>query len=79
MQNLVTPFDLVPGLVIDFLGEPAIVTASQLDVLRGVNTLTLNASDGDFEVDLSWASSRMVNVLGVARDCEPDNITLFNS
>ena len=79
MQNLVSSFDLVPGVVIEFLGQPAIVTSVSLDCDTEVATVTLNTPRADYELGLSWAVPNTINVIGLAQNCEPDNLVLFNS
>lgn len=78
MQNLVCAFDLIPGLVIDFLGQPGIVMSIDLDLDREVNTVVVNTPEGDYTLPLSWAAPDTIRVIGVSQGCEPDNITLFD-
>lgn len=77
--NLVCSFDLIPGLVIDLLGAPAIVMDNQRDLDREVATITLDREGTTHTIDISWAQASTINVIGVTVDLEPDNITLFNS
>lgn len=72
-------FNLMPGLVIDYYGTPAIVTEVSRDIDREVVLVNVNTPDGDFALPMSWAQPHMVRVIGLAVDCEPDNIDLFQS
>lgn len=78
MKNLVCAFDLIPGLVIDFLGKPGIIMSTDLDLEREVNTVIVNTDTGEYILPLSWADPDTISVIGVAQGCQPDNITLFD-
>lgn len=78
MQNLVCSFDLIPGLVIDFLGMPAIVMENDRDLENEVAHVTVNTPDGDQKFSMSWANSDTITVIGVTVGLSPDNIVLFD-
>jgi hypothetical protein len=77
--NLVCSFDLIPGLVIDLLGAPAIVLDNQRNSDTEVATITLDREGVTHTLDVSWAQASTINVIGVTVDLQPDNIVLFNS
>ena len=72
-------FNLMPGLVLEDLGYPAIVREVSRDMDTETITFTVNTPDGDRTVMRSWARGDMVRLIGLAVDCNPDNIDLFNS
>lgn len=76
-MNLLCSFDMIPGLVIDLMGQPAIVIENDRDLEREIAHLTLNTPEGDQKVSMSWANADSIRVLGVAVNMEPDNISLF--
>lgn len=78
MQNIVGAFDLIPGLVVELLGQPAIVISIDLDIDQEVNTVIINTPHGDHTLTLSWAEPDSIQVIGVCQGLHPDNITLFD-
>lgn len=73
-------FNLIPGLVLDYLGQPGIVMPNILrDHGTEMITFELNTPDRFVTVTRSWGNGDRVNVIGLAVDCEPGNIDLFNS
>jgi hypothetical protein len=72
-------FSVIPGLVVDLLGGPAIVVGVDRDHDHEVNTLTLNTATGTHTIGLEWAGGQRVTVLGVTVDNAPDNIDLFDA
>lgn len=78
-KNLVCSFDLIPGLVIDFLGMPAIVMSNSRGCDEEVAALVLNTAQGDVSVSIPWNMENTISVIGVTVDLEPDNIVLFDS
>jgi len=79
MKNLVCSFDLIPGLVIDFLGLPAIVIHNVRDHDNEIAYVTINNTDGELTFKASWAQPNTISVIGVTVDLQPDNIVLFDS
>lgn len=81
MSSTVTidAFSVIPNLVIDLLGGPAIVAEVQRDSDREEITITMNTAQGDQQVTLSWASGQRITVLGVTVDLAPDNIDMFDA
>lgn len=80
MPNLVSSFDLVPGVVVDLLGRPAVVITNRLDSDTEIATLTLDPGLGaTIDLPVSWAASDHISVIGLAQDCDYDNISLFAS
>lgn len=75
---LTDTFNLMPGLVIDFLGGPAVIVEADRDIDREINHLTINTPTGDHEVALSWSGGQLVRVIGLAVHSEPDNISLWD-
>jgi hypothetical protein len=72
-------FNLMPGLVIELLGAPAIVTTVDRDSDHEIITFMVNTPQGDFELRGSWGSGQLVRVIGLAVDNQPDNIDLFEA
>ena len=72
-------FNLMPCLVIDYVGQPGIITAVSRDMEEELVTFTVNTADGDVVVVRSWGKGDTVTLIGLAVDCQPDNIDLFNS
>lgn len=72
-------FSVIPGLVVDLLGGPAMVSAVHRDHDSEQITLDLSTATGEHHVTLSWASGQRVTVLGVTVDNAPDNIDLFDA
>lgn len=72
-------FSVIPDLVVDLLGGPAIVTEVHRNSDREEATLTLRNASGDHEVTASWSTGQRVTVLGIAVDGNVDNIEFWNS
>lgn len=72
-------FNLMPGLVIEEVGLPAIVTSVIRDSDHETVTFTTNSPAGDSTIVRSWADGHMVRVIGLAVDCEIENVDLFDS
>jgi hypothetical protein len=76
VKNLLPAFNLLPGLVVDFMGTPGIVTTVRRNSDLEYVTFGVNTPANDVELTLDYNS--MVSVIGTAVDLEPDNIVLFN-
>lgn len=76
---LTDAFNLMAGLVIDYYGQPAIITNVTRDMDNETIHVEVNTTQGDFSLPMSWGYPNMVRVIGLAVNCEPDNIDLFTS
>lgn len=81
MNNTISTdcFNLMPGLVIDYVGQPAVVTNVIRDVQTEVITFSVNTPDGDVTLHRSWGRGDTVTIIGLCPNLDVDSIDLFNS
>lgn len=72
-------FNLMPGLVIDYVGLPAVVKAVSRDHDAEVIYVDLDTPGGEASIARSWSNpSGTATLIGLSHDGDIDSITYFD-